>query len=176
MKKIALILTLSLFIASCSKKDETQTTPPQDQQQLTPSQQETQTQTTEQNKQDVSKNDEMKKEDVKQTDTKSKDENIKKPGDVSKKENIPDTRSDIDFTQLFAKRCAKCHGKDLKGKKDGGPDLTRSETQNKSDSKLFNIISTGVKADNEDDEDMPAFKGKLSDDEIKAAVEFIKKH
>jgi cytochrome c oxidase cbb3-type subunit 3 len=77
---------------------------------------------------------------------------------------------------IYAGKCAECHGKDLKGKPDGGPDLIRSETQNKSDSKLFNIISNGVKADSEEEEDMPAFKGKLSDDEINAAIEFIKSH
>lgn len=193
MKKLALILTLTLFIASCGNKEETQTTPSQDQQQTTQqqtTQQQTQlqTQSTDLNKQDEPKKDDAKKEeekknevtqikdDDKKTQSKTKDENIKKTEEVSNKDKKTDNGVDIDFAPIFAKRCAKCHGKDLKGKPDGGPDLTRSETQNKSDSKLFNIISNGVKADNEEDEDMPAFKGKFSDDEIKAAIEFIKKH
>ncbi len=182
MKKIALILTLTLFIVSCGKKEETQTTPPQDQQQTTQQQltqqqlTQQQTKTDEQVKQDESQKVEVKKEDDNKkdgkTDFKTKDENIKKTDDASTKES----KSDIDFAPIFAKRCAKCHGKDLKGKPDGGPDLTSSEVKSTGDKKLFNIITNGVKADSEDEEDMPSFKGKLTDDEIRAAVEFIKKH
>lgn len=176
MKKLALFFTLALFIASCGKKDETQTTPPQEQK-MTQTQQQTQTKTDEQVKNDEPKKDEMKKEDEKKkddkkTDSQTKDESIRKTDEVSTK----DSKSDIDFAPTFAKRCAKCHGKDLKGKPDGGPDLTSSEVKSTGDKKLFNIISNGVKADNEDDEDMPSFKGKLTDDEINAAIKFIKNH
>jgi cytochrome c6 len=176
MKKLALFFTLALFIASCGKKDETLTTPPQEQK-MTQTQQQTQTKTDEQVKKDELKKDEMKKEDEKKkddkkTDSQTKDESIRKTDEVSSK----DSKSDIDFAPIFAKRCAKCHGKDLKGKPDGGPDLTSSEVKSTGDKKLFNIISNGVKADNEDDEDMPSFKGKLTDDEINAAIKFIKNH
>jgi cytochrome c5 len=188
MKKLALILTLALFIVSCGKKEETQTTTPQDQQQV---QQQTQqqTQSTDQTKQEekkdeMTKNDEKKKEDEmkkdddkkkedEKTKTEIKDESISKTDEKTGVDTKKDTKTN-DFAAIFSKRCAKCHGKDLKGREDGGPDLTRSETQNKSDSKLFNIISNGVKADNEEDEDMPAFKNKLSEEEIDAAVKYIK--
>jgi cytochrome c5 len=186
MKKLALIFTLALFVFSCGKKEETQTTPPGNQQQMTQqqNQQQNQIKTDEQVKQDESKKEEMKKNDEKKkeddkkktddkTKTNTKDESIRNPNEDTKTDS---KTSDIDFTPIFAKRCAKCHGKDLKGKKDGGPDLTRTETQNKSDSKLFNIITTGVKADNEEDTDMPSFKGKLTEDEIHAAIKFIKAH
>ena len=53
--------------------------------------------------------------DVKKTDTKKEKEDSE-----MKKIETKNTSSDIDFAPIFAKRCAKCHGKDLKGKKDGG--------------------------------------------------------
>lgn len=187
MKKLFLFLALAVLIISCGKKEETQTVPQENQQQLT----QQQTQTTEQNKLDESKKDEMKKEDEKKkADEKKKDaekkESDKKKDDkqtTEKKDKeetslqkIETSSSDIDFAPIFAKKCAKCHGKDLKGKKDGGPDLTDSKVQNADDAKLIKIITNGVKAKNEDDNDMPAWKNKLSEDEIKAAVKFIKAH
>lgn len=193
MKKLALILTIAFVIVSCGKKEESQTTTSQDQQ-YQQKQTQTQLQATEQTKQETSKTDDVKKDDSKKkddekkkeeeknkdenvkTEMKTKDENVKKSEEISKTETKTDTKKDIDFAQIFSKRCAKCHGKDLKGKPDGGPDLTRSETQNKSDSKLFKIISNGVKADDPEAEDMPAFKNKLTEEEINASIKFIKEH
>ncbi len=132
-------------------------------------------------KKEAKKKDEKKKEDLKKKEDekkKSEDKNLseKKEKEETSMQKIETPSSEIDFAPIFAKRCAKCHGKDLKGKKDGGPDLTRTETQNKSDEKLIGIITNGVKADNEEDEDMPSWKSKLSEDEIHAAVKFIKAH
>ncbi len=194
MKKLFLILALAIFIISCGKKEETQTTPQENQQQMNQTQQQQQqqqqTQSSEQLKQDESKKDEMKKEDGKKEDGKKdadkKDADKKKEDkQTTEKKNNEETpkekietknTSDIDFAPIFAKKCAKCHGKDLKGKKDGGPDLTAEKVQNSPDSKLIKIINDGVKAKNEDDENMPAWKNKLTEDEINAAVKFIKAH
>jgi cytochrome c5 len=140
----------------------------QNQQQIT--QQQDQKQDAAKLEADKKKEEEKKKEAEKKKEEKKKEE--EKKSEEIKSENK--TASDIDFAPIFAKRCAKCHGKDAKGKDDGGPDLTTSKTKNKSDKNLYNIISNGVKADNEEDEDMPAFKGKLSDDEINAAVKYVK--
>lgn len=70
---------------------------------------------------------------------------------------------------VFAKKCAACHGKDGKGqtmmgKKMGIADLT---TVKAGAAELEKIVSGGKAK-------MPAFKGKLSDDEIKGVVAYVK--
>lgn len=185
MKKLFLMLVLAAFVISCGKKEETQIPKQENQQQLTQTQPQQQTdptksQTTEQPKQDATKKDANSKEDEKKKDSEKKKDDKqmteKKVKEETSKEKIETNTSDIDFAPIFAKKCAKCHGKDLKGKKDGGPDLTDSKVQNADDAKLIKIITNGVKAKNEDDNDMPAWKNKLTEDEIKAAVKFIKAH
>lgn len=179
------LFTTVMLLVSCGKQEETQTTTQQNQQmtqQQTQTQPRTQTQPTDEKvKEEEKKKDEIKKkEDEKKKEEKKKEDAVQKEDDKkteTRDESIKTTDpADIDFAPIFAKRCAKCHGKDLKGKEDGGPDLTRSETQSRSDKKLFDIISNGVKAESEEEEDMPAFKGKLTEDEINAAIRYIKNH
>jgi cytochrome c553 len=178
-------------LASCGKKEELKTTQQQDTQQLrtqqVPSQQSSTTGTnkdsTSATKKDVSKTDdkkseEKKSEDKKNEDKKSDNDNKKDAktnvdGSTNDKDNTK-TVSDIDFAPIFAKKCAKCHGKNGHGKPDGAPDLTSSDVKSKSDKKLFSIISGGVKAKNPDDDDMPSWKGKLSEEEINAAIVYIR--
>ncbi|MBE2218894.1 MAG: cytochrome c [Ignavibacteria bacterium] len=74
---------------------------------------------------------------------------------------------------MWPKKCAKCHGKDGKGKLEGVPDLT-GETKGKSVNQLKQIIENGKKGKTDDDEDMPSFKGKLTDEEIDAAAKYVK--
>ena len=78
--------------------------------------------------------------------------------------------------ELFAKNCMICHkdtGKGgkvtVEGKALEPEDLTADKFKNKSDEKLFTYISDGVT-----DEGMPAFKGKLTDDEIKSLVKYMR--
>jgi mono/diheme cytochrome c family protein len=54
------------------------------------------------------------------------------------------------------------------------PNLTASETKGKSLDELKKIITTGKKGKTDEDEDMPSFKGKLSDEEIDAAAKYVK--
>jgi len=196
MKKLLLLLIPATVFFSCGNKDETQTTPPGDQQEMTGTQSnQTETQQSDdQTKQDATlkdgenedgtmksgddKKEEKEKKYVDKNLTDMNKTNTKKEKEDSemKKIETKKTSSEIDFAPIFAKKCAKCHGKDLKGKKDGGPNLTADSVQNAPDSKLFKIISNGVKADNEDDEDMPSFKKKFSEEEINAAIKFIKAH
>jgi mono/diheme cytochrome c family protein len=73
---------------------------------------------------------------------------------------------------IFQEQCSGCHGPDGKaqtdmGKKMQAADLTSDEIQQQSDSKLAGIVKSGQKK-------MPAFNGKLSDDEIKAVVAYVK--
>src|SRR5881296_3900341 len=168
IKYASLFLALIFSLNSCGKKEETQTQQEQqtqqNQQQQTQSQQ---TQTTEPNKEaDKKKGDEEKKK-------KEDEEKKKKEEEMTKKEHNGET-TQIDFAPIYTKRCVKCHGANGKGKIEGVPDLTSSKTKSKSDKQLYNIISNGVKAETEDGEDMPAWKGKLTEDEIHAAVKFVK--
>lgn len=186
MRKLLLFLVMAALFASCGKKEETDTSNKSDEQQLLQSQQtQTQQQAGDQTKQDATLKEEKKKDNVKKeeqdkkyadkTDLKKNDTKKEKDESELKKVETKET-SGIDFAPIFAKRCAKCHGKNLKGKKDGGPNLTADSVQNAPDSKLFNIISNGVKAKNEEDEDMPSFKKRFSEEEINAAIKFIKAH
>ena len=185
-------LFITLFIISCGKKDEPPKTDNQTQQQQTQQQQTQQQQTQQQQTQqqqlqqtqqpqanddgtvkdaDVKKEEKLKKED----DKKKADEKIKeekrKQDSVSKIDNKTESS---DFGAIWAKKCTKCHGKTGTGKVEGVPNLTRAETKKKSTSELIKIITNGVKGKTEDDEDMPSWKGKLTDDEIKQAAEYVK--
>jgi mono/diheme cytochrome c family protein len=80
-----------------------------------------------------------------------------------------------DGEELFAKYCASCHGKDGKAqtpiaRKLGVKDLTQSKL---TDAEIQKQILEG-KRDEHDKEKMPAFKTKLSDDEIKSLVTVVK--
>ncbi len=73
---------------------------------------------------------------------------------------------------LFKAKCASCHGADGKGETTMGKnlkvkDLGSSEVQAKSDADLTTVISDGKKP-------MPAYKGKLTDDQIKDLVKYIR--
>jgi len=72
------------------------------------------------------------------------------------------------------KKCASCHGEDGKGQTKMGQklnvkDLTGAAIQAKSDADLEKQISEGNKA-----KKMPAYKSKLSPEEIKAVVKYIR--
>ena len=56
------------------------------------------------------------------------------------------------------------------GKNLNAEDLTSEKMKKLPDSKLFEYISEGVP-----DEGMPAFKGRLSEDQISSAVAYIRK-
>ena len=78
--------------------------------------------------------------------------------------------------ELYAKNCMVCHkdtGKGgkvtVEGKTLEPEDLTAEKFKTKSDEKLFSYVSDGVT-----DEGMPAFKGKLTDDEIKSLVKYMR--
>jgi len=74
-----------------------------------------------------------------------------------------------DGATLFVQKCAVCHGKDGKGmaswKAKGQPDFTDAHFQSSvSDQQISDSIHNGK------GKYMPAFKGKLSDDQISALV------
>lgn len=88
-----------------------------------------------------------------------------------KEENL----TGIDFAPIYKKRCLKCHGSNGKGKIEGVPDFTSQKFKNRDDSELFQSISDGIPGETEEDEDMPSFKKKLTEEEINAAIKYIKK-
>ena len=87
-------------------------------------------------------------------------------------DNSVATSSDAGTT--FDAKCAKCHGKDGRGKTFRGKlvharDLTSAQWQNDvTDERLFNSVSNGRGK-------MPSFKKKLSEAEIDALVAYVRR-
>lgn len=82
------------------------------------------------------------------------------------------TRAD-DSASLFKTKCAVCHaadgsGNSAMGKALGAKDLHSDEVQKKSDAELNGVITNGM------GKTMPAYKGKLTDDQIKGLVAYIR--
>jgi cytochrome c6 len=79
--------------------------------------------------------------------------------------------SEDNAKSIYQMRCSACHGVDGKGTGFGNSMGARSysspEVMKMSDAALFNIIKNGKAK-------MPAFSGKLSDDEIKSVVRYIR--
>jgi cytochrome c6 len=78
-----------------------------------------------------------------------------------------------DAASLYKTKCAACHGPDgsggtATGKAMGVPDLRSDEVQKQTDAELTEIINSGK------GKKMPAYKGKLTDDQIKQLVAYIR--
>ncbi|MBI4659834.1 MAG: cytochrome c [Verrucomicrobia bacterium] len=84
-----------------------------------------------------------------------------------------------DVNENWKTHCVSCHGKDGKGetkagKKAGAKDMTDTKYQaDLTDAKAFKQIKEGMKEDGK--ERMKAFGDKLSDDEIKALIAYVRK-
>jgi cytochrome c6 len=77
-----------------------------------------------------------------------------------------------DGAAIFKAKCAMCHGADGSastgmGKSMGLKPLGSPEVQKMSDADLTALVTNGKGK-------MPAFKGKLSDDEISAVAKYVK--
>ena len=83
-----------------------------------------------------------------------------------------------DAAANYAKHCAACHGKDgkgqtVQGKKSGARDYTDAKVQGSfSDAEAAKAIQDGVNEGGT--ETMKAYGDKLSDDEIKALVAYVR--
>ncbi len=77
-----------------------------------------------------------------------------------------------DSASLFKTKCAACHGADGSANTSMGKalkirDLGSADVQKQTDAQLTEIISNGKSP-------MPAYKGKLTDDQIKGLVAYIR--
>jgi mono/diheme cytochrome c family protein len=77
-----------------------------------------------------------------------------------------------DAAAVYKAKCAMCHGPDGKGETATGkamkvPNLLSDEVQKKTDAQLTEATSNGKGK-------MPAFKGKLTDEQIKDLVKYIR--
>lgn len=73
-----------------------------------------------------------------------------------------------DVAKVYADKCAMCHGEDGKGMQKTTPDFTNAEWQKKeTDAEFTETIKAGKKP-------MPGFEGKLSDDQIKGLVQYVR--
>jgi len=69
---------------------------------------------------------------------------------------------------VFKSKCAMCHGPDGKGKMAGTKDLGSADVQKLSYADLAATITNGKPPK------MPAYKGKLTDDQIKSLVAYVR--
>src|SRR5271169_5530365 len=84
---------------------------------------------------------------------------------------LPASRAD-DAAGLYKTKCAMCHGPDGKGEPPTGKamkvtDLASAEIQKKTDAQLTESLTNGKGK-------MTAFKGKLTDDQIKQLVAYVR--
>lgn len=85
-----------------------------------------------------------------------------------------------DAAENWTQHCAACHGKDgaghtKAGKKLGVKDLTAAEYQKTfSDDDAFNSLKNGLKSADGTSTKMKPFSEKLSDDDIKALVSYVR--
>jgi mono/diheme cytochrome c family protein len=74
-----------------------------------------------------------------------------------------------DGAEIYRRKCAGCHGADGGGgTKKLGP-LSAPEIQGRSDGELFAAVARGS-----GDGKMPAFRGRIADDEIRAVVAHLR--
>lgn len=78
-----------------------------------------------------------------------------------------------DSADVYKTKCAVCHapdgsGNSVMGKKLGAKDLRSEEVQKKSDAELNDVITNGM------GKTMPAYKDKLTTDQIKGLVVYIR--
>ena len=81
-------------------------------------------------------------------------------------------RAQDDAAGLFKAKCAACHGADGGGNTPAGKamkvrDLHSPDVQKQTDAQLTEIVTAGKGA-------MPAYKGKLTDDQIKQLVGYVR--
>ena len=77
---------------------------------------------------------------------------------------------------LYAKNCANCHKEngtggevEIEGKKLKPDNLTDAKRKALSDDKILSVIMNGI-----EDEGMPAYKGKLSEGEMRDILKFVR--
>lgn len=78
-----------------------------------------------------------------------------------------------DAASVYKAKCAVCHapdgsGQSVMGRKLGAKDLRSDEVQRKSDAELNDLITNGV------GKTMPAYKDKLTAEQIKGLVAYIR--
>ncbi|MGI9037023.1 MAG: c-type cytochrome [Pyrinomonadaceae bacterium] len=80
--------------------------------------------------------------------------------------------------KIYSEKCVKCHKEDgtggetvIEGTRIKAPNFTSDKHKHDKDSEWVDTIENGAKEDG-----MPAFKGKLSDDEIKNLIKYIHKN
>ncbi len=84
----------------------------------------------------------------------------------------PQVWSQDDAASLYKSKCAACHAADGSGNTPAGKslkirDLHSPDVQKQTDAQLTEIITAGKSP-------MPAYKGKLTDDQIKQLVGYIR--
>jgi mono/diheme cytochrome c family protein len=107
--------------------------------------------------------------------------------DESPRADSKDRRSIARGQQIYAENCAACHGVDLEGqanwrtRKANGrlpapPHDASGHTWHHDDQTLFNLTKYGLSAliGRSVETDMPAYDGKLTDDDIWAVLAFIR--
>ncbi|HEY7724767.1 MAG TPA: cytochrome c [Anaeromyxobacteraceae bacterium] len=75
----------------------------------------------------------------------------------------------VEGSEVYRRKCAHCHGADGRGGPRKLRPLADPEVQAMSDAELFDVVAKGTR-----DRRMPGFRGKLADDELRAAIAFVR--
>ncbi len=91
-------------------------------------------------------------------------------------QSLPTTDELAATRKIYSEKCVNCHKEngtggisEIDGKKIKAPNFTSERMKKDPDSDFIEAIENGAKEDG-----MPAYKGKLTDDEIKNLVKFIR--
>lgn len=76
-----------------------------------------------------------------------------------------------DGAEVWRRKCAGCHGADGSGGPKRLAPIAGPALQAKTDAQLFDVVAQGITAP---DRRMPAFRGKLADAEITAAIAWLR--
>jgi mono/diheme cytochrome c family protein len=85
---------------------------------------------------------------------------------------VPGTDAAALFNGGVTPKCSGCHGEDGKGKMKGTPDFTSRAWQDKRSND--DIIGSIIEGRGEGATKMPAFRSKLSDEQIKALLRYVR--
>lgn len=87
---------------------------------------------------------------------------------ITKINKIGEVAKEIDASEIFKANCAKCHGEKGEGVEGKGISFLKGHALHHPEEDFIKQVTNG------EEEEMPAFKDKLTEEEIKAVVKYVR--